>query len=441
MRRKEAFLAVGAVVAVHALLWWVFYWPAPKWPWGDETLYLRAAGEMLDAGRLKLDPLWPALYPRFVAGCLAIGGGSLVPLQLVQTMLLLLSAMLMRELALRWTGRQDLSAAVALFLAGYPPLVAFAQYVWPEVLHLALFLIALWILEFRRDDRRWLAGLGFVLGLALLSKNLLVPFLPILLVPLVRFGSRRIRLARLGIVVTVLGLTVAPILVAGGRQHGTWGTSASGRFNLWVGLNERSRVEFVDEIVGLEYAAYLESAESPRSRHEALGREIGGLIRERGVTALFRAQLSRQYFRLFSRESFLTEQLTGGVLWGPDRGYRNRSPTAAALIRALSYSLYTLLILTASVGAAFLGPDCRRRAAVLLWFLVYNLALFLVLHVKTRYRVQILPSLLILAACGGANLIRLGSAGPWRSLASRGLLALALVSVALALVFAGGFLD
>ena len=59
-----------------------------------------------------------------------------------------------------------------------------------------------------------------------------------------------------------------------------------------------------------------------------------------------------------------------------------------------------LLLTVAAPLGLFLG-GCRRHrwVRVLLVFLAYNLALFLFLHVKTRYRIQMAPAAFVGVGC------------------------------------------
>ena len=57
---------------------------------------------------------------------------------------------------------------------------------------------------------------------------------------------------------------------------------------------------------------------------------------------------------------------------------------------------------SAALGVAVLPHRGRRWLWVGLGFVAYNLALFLLLHVKSRYRLQFLPVLLLYAGCAAA---------------------------------------
>lgn len=428
-------LAGAAVVLlVHLALVFLDRPAAPRPLFGDEITYRAAAGRLLAFGAADLDPLWPPLYPYFLAPLLALGGGGLFWVRAVQLALLGLSAFLLADLGKRWSGRPEVGALAAFLLLADPQVAAFAHYLWPEILHLALFLGALRMLvQAGEAEGRpawiWAAGAGLVLGLALLTKTLLLPFLPLLLAPLAfsafsTVSSERRQRPR-GLLAAGLALLIAVAVVTPAawtnhqRGHG-WVIADSSRFNLWVGLNDTSRRNLVGEIVGDEYERYQASAPTLPERNRILSAKIRALVEERGWPALLAAQLARQPFRLFEKNSFFTDQLPGGALPAMGFGYRGVPPILAATLRGWSYLLYGAVLALAGWGIFLAVHRASPWWRVLLAFLACNLALFLLFHVKTRYRVQLLPVLDLYAAVavafwlgrrGGAVRERLGAAG------------------------------
>jgi dolichyl-phosphate-mannose-protein mannosyltransferase len=375
-------------------------WPAPRALWGDEIMYADLARRLAAREPAHIDFLWPPAYPRFLAGLLVLGGGSFLLARAVQVALLALSALLLRDLGLRLVGSRVAAAVAGALLALDPQVAGFAHFLWPEVLHLFLFLAALWILVARADRPPWLALLGLVLGLALLTKSLLGPFLPVLLLPVVLTAGLR-GLARVALVAAAIAVTVTPTVIANARGGGPF-IADSSRFNLWVGLNDRARKDLVDEVVGGEYQRYLRSGRTFAERTDALEGKIRELVRERGLRRILGAQLGRQYFRLFDKDSFVTDQLPEGAISREGYGYRDTPRALAALIRGWSFLLYGAVLAAAALGLAVDPPRARPWRWVLLAFLAFNLAAFLFLHVKSRYRVAFLPVLDIQAGAFAA---------------------------------------
>jgi hypothetical protein len=435
-------LGLPLVVALHLGLFWLDHRPSPRRMWGDEVTYLEEA-RSLAAGRPRSPDqlLWPPGYPWFLAAVLGASGGSLVAVRLIQTALLAAAALLLRAIAGRLLASPFAADLAALFTLGYPPLAAFAHYLWPEVLHLALVLAAVWIVLARRASAGWLALAGLLLGLALSTKTLLGPFLPLLLLPVAREGGWRRGLPRAALAATVSLATVLPAMVVNHRQAGVFTLADNVRFNLWLGLEDTSRREFAgDNVPWREYEAWRASAPDLAGRDRVLDGKIRRRLAERGLPAVLAGQLGRQYFRLFDKDSVLTSLLPGGDLAArPARpGYRDAPPWAAALLRWGSWTAYAALLAAAACGAALLPP---RRAGgwtrLALAFVAYNLLLFLGLHVKTRYRVQLLPVAFLYAA-GAVAWLRARWEGSGAVAASRPAIAVAGRPVTAAIAVAAG---
>ncbi len=431
-------LAVSLVLGVHASLVALYWGGGAKELWGDEKRYLASAYAFLGGDPSWWpEPLWPPLSSQFLAGVLAVGGG-LVAVHCVQTFLLCVVAVVLGDLTRRWTGSRTAGTAAAILVLTYPPLVAFAHYLWPEVLHLVLGLIAVWALAVRRGSWVWCGIAGVTLGLALLTKSLLGPFLPVLIVAAFWGDQQPRRMLRIGICVISVGLTVAPVLWAQKQRIGSAMIADSSAFNLWVGLNDKGMKSFEDEYVARAYSEFQGVGGSFLQRNQFLRERCIDFVRTRGVGRVLRDQLRRQYFRFFDKDSYLTEQLPGGAAIPQKAGYVGVGPTWASLIRKACYGSYALILLTAPLGYLAWSFQDKRWVRVMVLFLAYNLVLFLFLHVKSRYRIQILPVAFLGTAAAVAwtrDRIELGFAGQSIvRLLTAGLLA----ALLLALAFTGG---
>jgi hypothetical protein len=425
--------AAAWVAAVHAMLWWLDRVPVPRTLWGDERTYLGSALELLagDPGWWP-EPLWPPLYPQLLAGLTWLGGGSLTPVVLFQTGLLAIAAVVLGDLVRRLTGSAAAAVTVAAVGLGYPPLAAFCHYLWPEVLHLFLFVALLWLLAVRGDRPVWCAVAGVALGLALLGKSLLLPFAPVLLAVAV-WGMRPARAAAtVAVVVGFAVATMTPTLVANARRAGGPVFADSSTFNLWVGLNDVGRESFRHDVAWPEYQAWVASADSHGARDRILRERIRELVRTRGLAAVIRDQLSRQYFRLFDAGCYLTDQLPGGAAQlQAGAGYLGAGPRLGRVVRTATVVSILGLYLAATAGLAIGGCRGDRWVRALVLFVGYNLLLFLWLHVKTRYRIQMLPTAFVGVGC----LVALVEAG-WRPRPSAVRIAGAVVVTGLLLWFA-----
>lgn len=396
MRRGQTAVAAFIALLLHAALAVAGRFPSPRHLWGDEITYAEAARRISAGLPANLDLLWPPLYPRFLSWLGA--PGSLLGVTLVQALALLGASLLLRDLVSR-SGAPGLPADLAGFLLlADPSTAAFAHYLWPEVLHLFLFLFATWIVVARGGRALWLVLLGFVLGAALLLKSLLGPFLPLLLYPVVVSAKGWRRLANPALALVGVVAFTLPVRIANLRREGTFVVADSARFNLWVGLNDRSRRNLVDEIVGEEYGRWRASGASLAERNAATGRRIREYVTDRGIPAILADQLGKQYFRLFDKGSFLTDQLPGGAIAAQGYGYVDPPPVLAAGLRGAAVVAGIGILLAAAAGLVLAPRPLGTPLRLLGLFLVYNLGLFLVLHVKTRYRVQLAPSLLAFGA-------------------------------------------
>lgn len=386
-------MGVGlAAVGVHLALAGMAWFGGPRALWGDEKAYLSSAIAVLKGDPSWWPvPLWPPLYPRFLAGILAVSGHNPVGITIVQTLLLFAAAIIFGDLVLRWTGSRLAALASFLMMAGFPPLAAYGHFLWPEVLHLVLAAAALWILVFRRGTMLWLALAGVALGLALLTKSLLGPFVPVLLGAAFIGDSGPRRFLRVTVCVVAMLVTVGPVIGLQYRRIGIPVIADSSAFNMWVGLNDRGLKSFEDQFVAEAYQEFLTWEGTFSERNDRARRLSRELIRERGLGTVLKAQLRRQYVRLFDKDCYLTEQTSGGVAVDQGSGYVALGPRVSTGVRFVSYGTYALLLMTAPLGFMVWPFVQRRWPRVLLLFLFYNLALFLVLHVKSRYRIQLLP--------------------------------------------------
>lgn len=384
---------LGWAMVVHGVLWWLAWWPAPKALWGDENLYLQSARDLL-AGVPDWAPmpLWSSGYPRFLAGILGLSGGSLVAIQLVQALLLIMTALVLGDLVERTTGSKRAAIVTGGWVVAFPSLVAYEQFLWPEVPHLALFVAVLWLLfgEPPMVFRSVLAGTA--LGLALLMKAVLLGFVPVLLwLAFWRRGGARSPMCA-GLCIAALLLVMVPESIRQHRETESWMPSNSGVFNLWVGLAESGRATFSTDHAWNAYQEWFGSGETFRDRQDFAWREVRDHIAGHRVAAVVREQLSSQYFRLFGARSYLVEQLPGGAAVPVGSGYLRAPLAAVTLVVAVASAMYALLLILAPLGWS--SPRRGGRVAIVLGLLVaYHLVLFFGLHATPRFQVPLYPAL------------------------------------------------
>jgi hypothetical protein len=420
--KSKSFLAALVVIGAgwHLFLWSLGRTPELRSLAGDEQTYWARAEILLAGGEPEVDLLWPPLYARFLAvSSSPLGRPSRLAVEAVQVLLLAAAAFLLARFGRRegLPGPWAAAAGAALFLLPTP--AAFAHYFWPEVLHLALFLGAL---ELLRSGPRWWAATaaGVLLGLALLTKSVLTGFLPVLLLADFLAAGKARRWPRLAAILAGLLFAVAPTLWRNQAATGRLTIADSSTFNLWVGLNDVTRQSHAGSIAWRELQAWRASAPTFAERDAILRGRIREKIEADGIFTVLGRQLGRQYFRLFEKDSYLTDMLPSGALEPEGQGYRRMSPALASFLRGLAWSSHILLLALAGLGLALQpAPSLAKPWSWLApAFLAYNLLIFLGLHVKSRYLLQMLPCLLLAAAWAGSRLLAAARGGekiePWR---------------------------
>lgn len=403
---RVAWCAILCVaLAMHAGLFWLGHAPVPRTLKGDELVYWPAA-QALAAGEVvteaEYSSLWPRGYLWFLAGWIVGFGAERWVVEGVQTLLLFLAAWMIRDLGRRWTGSTlagDVAGSLTLL---YPPLAAFAHYFWPEALHLFLFVTALWLLTRDGGKRGRLVAAGAGLALAVLTKSLLLPFLPLLLFVVMRTaeepagheGNRAFGLkwGRAAWVVLGLALVLIPVRVL---TSGASSAQSAATFNLWLGWNDHGPTGEVGRIAYRGYTEYMAGGATQAERDRVLRSRLVDQLRDGDLFEMARTQLTKQSRRFLNRETFLDSLLKGKSIHPAAAGYADPPDWLAATLVGTSYFFYSVLLLGGVWGVAL----ASSRRGSWLWmaglFLAYNLALFFFLHVKTRYRIQCLPFLFI----------------------------------------------
>jgi len=389
--------ALGLLLNLGLLLF--YYFPAPKQLISDEDYYYTYALTVAAGQRTAFDLIRPPLYGELIGGLFSIFGPHVIVVQAIQIGCWLTTGILFCCIVQLTTASVPVShIALGLYLAS-PELSAFAHYLWPETIHLFLWMLALWLLISGPQSWRSTALAGIALGLALLTKSLLLPFLSVIVLFVVvssRPASSVIRrLVPAAVLLGTLFITVLPVMLYNLTTQGEFMIADSSALNLWVGLNDRSPADSSDnEIVGTELREYIASGPDHSTRNAIYAEKILALIRQRGIRRSFLNQVEKQYFRLFDLRTFFSTQLQGGGR----ESYPARSAGLTAFLRLASYAIYGFILTAGAIGACFVRLRRLAWSQLFLLFIAYNLSLFFFLHAVTRYVIQFLPLLILFAS-------------------------------------------
>ena len=189
------------------------------------------------------------LYPYFLALCYKVFHGSLLAVKVIQSLLGLVTLFFTFKIGERLFSKK--AGILAIFLAAvYGPLFFHEGILIPETLSLPLYAAGFYfsIRFMEAPSIRKGIGLGFLLGLATLTKAGIIPFVFIFmgLMLVERIHSTNKSLVPLFSMITTFILTLAPVpahnLIYG--KDAVFLTSHSG-FNFYIGNNPRAQGVFV----------------------------------------------------------------------------------------------------------------------------------------------------------------------------------------------------
>ncbi|MEO8274986.1 MAG: hypothetical protein ABI639_02135 [Thermoanaerobaculia bacterium] len=401
---------------------------------GDEKRYIAVARSWSAGEPVELDPLWPPGYPVFLSSVFAAAGeaGALFWIMSLQAAAILAAGMALAGIARMAGASEGIAALAGAILVVDPQVASFSRLFWPEAIHLALLLSALGLVialnagrfdrpnaaqpsGFLRSRLPWIA-LGLLLGCAIATKSLLLPFIPLLLLILLAVDGRKLgvreRLARATCLLLPLLAVLAPVSRFEHARSGSWSPGGSARFNLWVGLTDVSPRSLRDDRAFAEYLKYRDGGATFAERQRAITLRLRELVAERGWPAILAGQFPRQYQRLFDRESYFSAMLPpDGSRVVAGEGFAQAPPALARLLGGFETGLYATVLFLAPLGLWRMLRTRRTGARWIAGLLAGQLVLFYFLHVKSRYRLTLMPLLILGAVWTVAELCRGRDAG------------------------------
>jgi 4-amino-4-deoxy-L-arabinose transferase-like glycosyltransferase len=368
-------LRLGAVLTVGDV-------PVPH---GDERYYTRAAQTMA-AGNSYPGAMHPPGYPSFLAVVFGLFGDSLTAARLAQIPISLMCIALVFDLARRGFGYWPAFVSGAV-CALHPTLVSYTHFLWSETLFSALLLLSFWLLmQFDESKREpWLIAAGTVLGLAALTREMIVYFIPFTVLWL-WLGDRaavRTQLRRVVLLLCPVVLVILPWSVRNFRVfHRFVLISAQGWTVTAIGnLLPRDGSPLARDPASRELQQRLLHIEDEIQR-ETVARAIAlDLIAREQPWWIFK-KLWRDTYLLFTPDSQLSRFLREG--W-----FRPEMQPWAQKLRSVELGFYVVQMLL-GIAALWLVPAGRMKWLAVAW-IVFSLAVFVVAVADHRYRVPLLP--------------------------------------------------
>ena len=387
--------------------------PFYDFPLVDAKAYTQAAAAMA-LGHFGDQPFWqPPLYPHFLGALYALFEPSFTLPRLVQAALGATLCLLIFRL-----GRV-FSPAVGYLAAGlaacYGPFIFFEAELLPPALALVLNLLALWALLWAVEGRsRRLLLPGFLFGLAALCVANVLAFVPVAALWLV--WVRRGRLVGVAALLLGTALAVAPVTLRNYYVSGDWVLiSYNAGLNFYIGNN----AQYGETVAIQPGPAWLELTARPRVE--------AGVTQPSAQSRFFFAEawdfIRHQpfaYLKLLLYKLYL--------FWHGDEIGRNQdlyfAREYAPLLQVLlwKYGVAFPFGLLAPLALVGLGLSYRngllRRPEPLLLALFAGAYMLTVVafFVSARYRLPVIPILLMFAAYGGRELYLLWRRGAYRDL-------------------------
>ena len=367
----------------------------------DSAEYLNWAHRIAGAGFVWAPyPEHGPGYPFFLGGLLAVFGGTLTPVRVVQAILGAAGCVLTARVAARTlTPRAFLPAG--LLQAAYAPLIYLDTALLAESLFVFLLVLSL---ELATDAKgrtgHWLAS-GLALGAASIVRPTGLVLAMVYLVMLFR-SERRETAPRLAVVFAIgVAALVGPVVLQNWRTSGIVGVQAYGGLNTYLGNRPSgdggARARLGGEWDALEGQASVAGTSRADQDPYYLARTLTE-IRERplGYARLLANKLAwmTQAEELRDTHSFYF--------------FREVFPLLAWLP---GFGVIAAFAVVGLIGVR--GP----AAGWLVWSLVALACTVVFLVVGLRYRVPMVPILIAFAGAGVATIIERIRAREWRSLA------------------------
>lgn len=363
----------------------------------DEWAQQIAAGKLVGSSAFFVDPL----YAYFLAGLYRLFGHSLLAVRLVQVLLGVGTCWLTALLGRRVLGQTSLGNLAGTIMVAFLPAIHYGAVI--EKTTLSVFLFTLALVLFFGSSRRASLGSGIALGLAVLTRGNLLLFVPAGAAMLFfdRFvGNPGLRWQRTGLFLAGSFFVVSLATVHNWRASGEFAlTTTNLGQNLYIGQHRSNELgaydapSFVRPDPRYEESDFRAEAERRLGRTLAAG-EVSAYWRSQALAEMASAPgtvVSRtlRKLRLFWHQYEL-----------PDNENLEVVAEYSSVLRLPLLGMGVLFPL-ALLGAV-IGWRGNYKIRVLVSVTAFYMASVLAFFVLSRFRVQLVPSLAVLAVAAVA---------------------------------------
>ncbi|HUU82048.1 MAG TPA: glycosyltransferase family 39 protein [Phycisphaerae bacterium] len=359
----------------------------------------------------------PPAYVVFLAAVMGVTGRSILAVKAAQVLLSTFTVLIVYAIGRSWFDRRR-GLIAAWICALYPNLIAFSHYLWTETFFIFLLLLSVWVLTRakRVPGLRSFLVAGVILGLAALTRSSVLYFAPVLMVWLVVTYRAQWRPALAGAIAmaVMMAVTILPWTIRNYRLYNAVVLiDTNGPFNLWRG-NDPTTFSLRQDPAAPKYAPPFERIPmNPVGLQNAL--ELSFLARERFDVAyptdLQMMQCARDLAWDCIRVDFVGFLGRAGLkmwdMWNPTSflirhlrlgAYGPVSPIVEGVITWAAGITYLLVMILGVIGWSRRWWDARAWLVLLL--LLFHCAIYAAAFGLTRFRLPLMPFIILFAANG-----------------------------------------
>jgi 4-amino-4-deoxy-L-arabinose transferase-like glycosyltransferase len=412
---------------VHPLIWILLLGAAVRlglwFAWGnwsplinpDAVDYQRLAVRLVTTGayaneRGMLISLRPPLYPAMVAQIYrAFGLENNDAVRAIQAGLGLLTTVLVYRLGVLAYSRQVGLCAAALH-SFYPSLLSYENLLLSEIVFTFLAVAFSWLMveAICRQGAAWLAAAGVVLGLAALTRSIMLPFLPLvaLYVAACWNGTWVRRTLAAVIPVVAFGLIVAPWAIRNTRLQKTLVLiDVMGGRNAMMGNYQYTPLERSWATISDVQGEHAWDSVLRRERQQP-GPITQGMIDKHALRHAMRFVLAHpwltvkrdtvKFFNFWQLERELPASAAAGY-------FGNLATRWRVLLAAIICGSYAVVLFAALFGFCCSPPGDRRIHWFLILSILFPCLVYSLVFAHSRYHLPVIPLLAIYAAAAVVN--------------------------------------